>query len=154
MPGSVGAGGVWKNITGLYAAASGVWKASPGTWVGQGGVWRPWWAPFQAVMIPGTSGSSRGYANGLYGSITTNTYGGLFIAGIWQHTVSGGMLLVVSGFISNPGQSYFKQLTVETTIFAPPSSDNFNYLSGAATWTWNSPPLFLTNGVPVAVTLG
>lgn len=154
MPAWVGASGANKVVVGMSVGASAAWKAVTGAWVGQGGVWRPWWAPFQAVMIPGTSGTSRGYANMLYGSITANTYGSLFIVSIWQHTVSGGMYLSVDGFISNPGQSYFKQLTVGTTIFAPPSSSNFNYLLGTATWTWNSPPLFLTNGVPVAVTLG
>jgi hypothetical protein len=99
-----------------------------------------------------TGGTFRGFkttGSPTFGSITSNLMSdGRTITDFYDETVAPDAVLAISGFSSDPGQSYFTTATGNATSKSAVSA-SYGYAAGVATWTWLSNFGFPTSGSAV-----
>jgi len=162
---SVKQGGVWNPVTGLYVKQSGVWQSVQTGYVKQGGAWNIFYSSglYNGSMTAGTDTDgvnyvSYGYASGVgaFGSASpsTMTDGKNFQAlyDYYDLNVGGSYgIFGVSGFASDPGQSYFTSITSNSVTYYSASAAFYSYGSGIATWTFPAFGFTPTNTYSVVV---
>ena len=99
-----------------------------------------------------TGGTFRGFkttGSPVFGSITSNLMSdGKTITDFYDETVAPDAVLAISGFSSDPGQSYFTTAVGNVTSKSSASA-TYGYAAGVATWTWLSTFGFPTSGSAV-----
>jgi hypothetical protein len=130
MPKSIGVGGAWKNVAGVFIGVGGAWKTLAGKWVGVGGAWEQVFAPNAVNLIPAAvrAAGRRPTVTSATAKVEFGTDGK--VRGIY--TQEGAQLSsVINDWISPlPGS-----LAAYEIIFIP-QTGTFDVVAGSALNTW------------------
>jgi hypothetical protein len=130
--------GAWRQLRKIHVNDLGTWRSIRFVWVNDLGTWRKVFSRDHSfsITVGDSGGGSFGYISGSFGAISGGTLDdGSTITGLYNATGDGLLHFSASGFSSDPGQSYFSSLTVDSTEFLS-SSAGYGYSGGVATWSW------------------
>jgi hypothetical protein len=155
-------GSAWTNVPYLK-----VWNGSAWTNTKKGKVWdgSSWVQFFTGLLYDGTITLGQKYTPGVerlvgfyvspsFGSRSPTTLvdGKTFYGCYDYYDLAGGIVtnanVVISGFSSDPGQSYFSSIVSNSGIeFFTSVANSYSYLSGVASWGWDDQTFgFATSG--------
>lgn len=79
-----------------------------------------------------------GYNQGIYGSMSSASVAGGYTLTILIDSYDGSSACYITGFGSDPGQSFFTSVTVGGVSKTSASASSYTYSSGTAIWSWAS----------------